>query len=88
MVVAATRKDLKMEKIACAKVNKKDMENYMFKALPYILVNDDLRGYNIILLDDGNMQYSFHAETCQVLRTTIGDVSIIVPDSNGITFIV
>ena len=64
------------------------MENYMFKAVPYILVNDDLREFKIILLDDGEMQYSFRVESCQVLRTVIGDVSIVVPDSHGITFIV
>lgn len=76
-----------MERIACCYVNRKDIENYLFKAIPYILVKDDCSGYKTIVLDDGVMKYAFQVDTCQVLRTTIGDVSIIVPSSSGVTII-
>lgn len=68
-----------MEKIAFAKASLKDVQNYAFNALPYILVPEDLTGVKTVILDTGGIKYWVEIETVQVLRTYVGDISIVVP---------
>lgn len=68
-----------MESVIIAKAGLKDVQNYAFGALPYILVPEDLTGVKKVILDTGDIKYWVEIETVQVLRTSVGDTSIIVP---------
>lgn len=68
-----------MENVAIAKAGLKDVQNYAFGALPYILVPEDLTAIKKVILDTGDDKYWVEIETVQVLRTNVGDTSIVVP---------